>query len=55
MSDEREEQPEGNNPSHATPRPHPDFIIRHDQAIKQNTKEEAPKNEKDGQAKSDSR
>jgi hypothetical protein len=55
MSDPREEPRERNNPSQATPQPHPDFIIRHDKAVQPDTHEEAQNKEQQEQPKSDNR
>lgn len=35
MGDQGKELAERKNPSQATPQPHPDFVLRHDQAITQ--------------------
>lgn len=55
MNENREEPPEGNNPSQATPQPHPHFIIRHDEVVQQNSNEETPEKQEREQPKSDAR
>jgi hypothetical protein len=40
MSEQGKEPSERNNPSQATPQPHPDFVLRHDQAVLKPAKED---------------
>jgi hypothetical protein len=47
MSGKGKEPLERKNTSQATPQPHPDFVLRHDQAVPQSPKEDVQNEEQE--------